>query len=219
MEPSASPNPDEVHKLLLSPPPPKSTGFFGRLRTKSARASRPPPLAVPSRRKSTEGNPTEFLPSLKTAPPLSQAIFTADEKVNGPSENPPQNASSAGVVQGSFFPWRSVVSPPPTTPAERQRRPTGLGVLMSPLSGGSNANGENPGTSSRWRFLPNFLSPHSHSDMAVEEQVTPVVTPAIVHRRGDVVCLDYNTLDDRQMRRLEGRSDHRPVLGTFVVYL
>lgn len=39
------------------------------------------------------------------------------------------------------------------------------------------------------------------------------------HRRGDMVCLEYNTLDDRQMRQLEARSDHRPVVGDFAIYV
>jgi len=37
--------------------------------------------------------------------------------------------------------------------------------------------------------------------------------------RGEVQCLSYATLSDREMRRLEGRSDHRPVIGQFAVYL
>ena len=57
------------------------------------------------------------------------------------------------------------------------------------------------------------------------------------HRKGDVVCINYRTLDDRQMRRLDGkrltfsslnldqckhflgRSDHRPVIGSYAIYL
>jgi hypothetical protein len=39
------------------------------------------------------------------------------------------------------------------------------------------------------------------------------------HRKGDVVCLSYRTLDDRGMRRLEGRSDHRPVIGAYGIYV
>lgn len=30
--------------------------------------------------------------------------------------------------------------------------------------------------------------------------------------------MSYRTLDDKQMRNLEGRSDHRPVIGTYAVY-
>jgi hypothetical protein len=39
------------------------------------------------------------------------------------------------------------------------------------------------------------------------------------HRKGDVVCFSYRTLDDRGMRRLEGRSDHRPVIGAYGIYV
>jgi hypothetical protein len=43
--------------------------------------------------------------------------------------------------------------------------------------------------------------------------------PPRVYKRGEVQCLEYATLSDREMRRLEGRSDHRPVIGEFAVYL
>jgi hypothetical protein len=38
-------------------------------------------------------------------------------------------------------------------------------------------------------------------------------------RKGDIVCLSYRTLDDRGMCRLEGRSDHRPVVGVYAIYV
>lgn len=38
-------------------------------------------------------------------------------------------------------------------------------------------------------------------------------------RKGDIVCLSYRTLDDRGMRQLEGRSDHRPVIGVYAIYV
>jgi hypothetical protein len=38
-------------------------------------------------------------------------------------------------------------------------------------------------------------------------------------RKGDIVCLSYRTLGDRGMRRLEGRSDHRPVIGVYAIYV
>lgn len=38
-------------------------------------------------------------------------------------------------------------------------------------------------------------------------------------KRGEVICLKYDTLDDRGMRRLEGRSDHRPVIGAYALYI
>ncbi len=38
-------------------------------------------------------------------------------------------------------------------------------------------------------------------------------------KRGDVTCLMYDTLDDKGMRRLQGRSDHRPVIGSYALYI
>lgn len=51
-----------------------------------------------------------------------------------------------------------------------------------------------------------------------EKDAAPAPLP-IIHQKGDVVCLHYGTLDDAAMRRLEGRSDHRPILGTYQVYV
>ena len=63
--------------------------------------------------------------------------------------------------------------------------------------------------SPRWRLLP-FLTRERDSSAKVNE---------VKQRKGEVVCLDYNALDDRGMRRLEGRSDHRPVTGTYILYI
>jgi hypothetical protein len=68
----------------------------------------------------------------------------------------------------------------------------------------------------RWRFLP-FLSRDSTAVVSSEPDTLSESTPQ--PRRGDVVCLSYDTLDDRAMRRLEGRSDHRPVIGSYAVYI
>jgi hypothetical protein len=40
-----------------------------------------------------------------------------------------------------------------------------------------------------------------------------------IFKKGELRCLEYSTLSDREMRRLEGRSDHRPVIGHFAVYI
>lgn len=63
----------------------------------------------------------------------------------------------------------------------------------------------------RRRFFP-FINRD-----ASRTSIEPIEGP--FPRKGDVLCLDYNTLDDRGMRRLEGRSDHRPVIGSYAVYL
>jgi hypothetical protein len=71
-------------------------------------------------------------------------------------------------------------------------------------------------TPSRWRFFPSFLSRDATNNPTPEPHTPGLSSPP---RRGDVVCLSYDTLDDRAMRRLEGRSDHRPVIGSYAVYL
>ena len=103
----------------------------------------------------------------------------------------------------------NTVSPPPTAPLPF-RRPTKID---------SSSPKERPlsASISKWRFLPGFLSPTSPQSNRV--LVHPGAAVQLTHTKGDIVCLDYNTLDDREMHRLEGRSDHRPVIGTYVISL
>lgn len=72
-------------------------------------------------------------------------------------------------------------------------------------------------TPSKWRFFP-FLHNNSTNSSDVIPTASTVSVPK-PPRKGDIVCLSYDTLDDRGMRRLEGRSDHRPVIGSYAVYL
>ncbi|KAK0480241.1 inositol polyphosphate phosphatase [Armillaria novae-zelandiae] len=72
-------------------------------------------------------------------------------------------------------------------------------------------------TPSRWRFFP-FLS-HNNSSTPNPLEADRENARTEVRRKGDVICLSYDTLDDRGMRRLEGRSDHRPVIGSYAVYV
>jgi hypothetical protein len=62
--------------------------------------------------------------------------------------------------------------------------------------------------------LPAFLSPHNNTTPESRQ-----ASSSPVYVRGDVVCMSYGTLDDKEMKRLEGRSDHRPVIGAYAVYL
>ena len=72
-------------------------------------------------------------------------------------------------------------------------------------------------TPSRWRFLPTFFSLTTPPGAAPTEILAEPFPTA--QKKGDVVCLTYHTLDDRGMRKLEGRSDHRPVIGSYIVYV
>jgi len=78
----------------------------------------------------------------------------------------------------------------------------------------------------RWRFLPFFRGDLSQGTVSTDPTPTPgepaeMTASSTIHRprKGDIICLGYDSLDDRAMRRLEGRSDHRPVIGSFAIYL
>ena len=76
-----------------------------------------------------------------------------------------------------------------------------------------------PPISSFWKNIGLFFRDNVPQQAEPERPPTPESPPPPQHRRGDVVCLAYNTLDDRQMRRLEGKSDHRPVIGAYALYI
>ena len=59
----------------------------------------------------------------------------------------------------------------------------------------------------RWFFnlISRDYAPSFSSLTSVENPVSP---PLRQRRKGDVICLNYRTLDDHQMRRLEGNQSH-----------
>ncbi|KAH7341866.1 hypothetical protein B0J17DRAFT_277104 [Rhizoctonia solani] len=69
-----------------------------------------------------------------------------------------------------------------------------------------------------WRFFRQFNREPTVVVAEPEPEPEPAEGPQI-RRRGDIVCVSYGTLDDREMQRLGGRSDHRPVIGTYAVYI
>ncbi|TBU43249.1 hypothetical protein BD309DRAFT_961154 [Dichomitus squalens] len=102
-------------------------------------------------------------------------------------------------------------------------------VLDSPTESPSNAldiagpastSPSNPTPMFRW-LLPFLYRDGAHQGAPPPSPpATEVFPPAPpLPRRGDVVCLKYDSLDDRGMRRLEGRSDHRPVIGSYALYI
>ncbi|KAJ7178628.1 inositol polyphosphate phosphatase [Mycena crocata] len=105
---------------------------------------------------------------------------------------------------------------PPTRPRRATVSPENLGTLTSALQ-----NQQRVATPSRWRFFPSFLSHSSTQSTSSQDPSLSIDTtlPPRPPRRGEVLCLNYNTLDDRAMRRLEGRSDHRPVIASYAIYI
>lgn len=73
-----------------------------------------------------------------------------------------------------------------------------------------------------WRLFP-FRTRDADPNSLTSDRISPPREPSSQmvhrHRRGDVVPLNYNSLDDQAMRRLEGRSDHRPVIGSYAIYI
>jgi len=70
---------------------------------------------------------------------------------------------------------------------------------------------------SRWRFFP-FRRDTSQS-IATQGSAVSTLNLVPLPAKGDIICLNYSSLDDKGMRLLEGRSDHRPVVGSYAVYL
>ncbi|KAH8094443.1 DNase I-like protein [Cristinia sonorae] len=81
----------------------------------------------------------------------------------------------------------------------------------------------NPPSANRWlsNFLPFLSRDYTSSQAPLLQEAPPAPEPPVppVPQKGEVVCLEYRTLDDKGMRRLEGRSDHRPVIGSYAVYI
>ncbi|KNZ72104.1 72 kDa inositol polyphosphate 5-phosphatase [Termitomyces sp. J132] len=128
-------------------------------------------------------------------------------------------------TQGPFWRPRTRTTSSTTLPSgandhhdQVQRRMTESGATSSSLNLQQypHLDTQPSASSSRWRFLP-FFSHNTRSSTSIEPPSSADAVPA--PRKGDVVCLSYHTLDDRGMRRLEGRSDHRPVIGSYVVYV
>ena len=69
------------------------------------------------------------------------------------------------------------------------------------------------------RSMPGTAAASSSLPGGGEPDGAPAATESHRPRKGDIVCLSYRTLDDRGMRRLEGRSDHRPVIGVYAIYV
>lgn len=87
------------------------------------------------------------------------------------------------------------------------------------IAGPGSASPSNPAPMFRW-LLPFLYRDGAHQGAPPGSPATEVPPPPPPPpKRGDVVCLRYDTLDDKGMRRLEGRSDHRPVIGSYALYI
>lgn len=195
---TSTPQPDSAPPS----PAPENTALFSRFVYPAD------PIEPLSRSKSTEHLPVVEKPPLPRI--ASNDLDVRIKRSNSASQRPLEVAHSASSASPRRRATTFVSSMPGHAPVTGKSRntPAKLDHPYIPLP-----------TPSRWRFIPSFLS----SNNSTASNVTPVATsppelPARPPRKGDVVCLSYATLDDRGMRRLEGRSDHRPVIGSYAVY-
>ncbi|TFY62188.1 hypothetical protein EVJ58_g4021 [Rhodofomes roseus] len=165
------------------------------------KASRPQPHRAPrmSRPKSVDTLPT----------------LTALRASTSPLPPLPRRLSFEGATPTSSVPLTQSQTMPP--PMQDRWAPDVLASEHSPALTTAPAVVTSP--ASRWfGFLPAFL--HREGSMPTmsrpDSPITPEQPPP---QRGTVVCLGYRSLDDAAMRRLEGRSDHRPVIGSYAIYI
>ncbi|CAK5268597.1 unnamed protein product, partial [Mycena citricolor] len=171
----------------------------GRPRTRVAQFLANALRPLSSRTNSRRGSYSSFVSSASSAEAASVSSPPTPEDVDLGQQAPfsrfvARSRSSEAITMSS--PPGS--HPSPISPGPRPRR-------------ASLVHDHRAATPSRWRFFPSFLShPSAHSSDG---------PPSDGPRRGEVFCTSYRTLDDRGMRRLEGRSDHRPVIGTYTIYI
>ncbi|KAH9178371.1 DNase I-like protein [Lactarius sanguifluus] len=195
-----------------------------------------PATARPSQ---SQLQPTPYVPRRRRPRPRSidaAAMQQAPLNSSRPGTFPTHGARSAPPIT----PTRSQTTPTaPLTAGPEPHAGTPSGVSRPSTDGGGDAGGSAGGGSSgvhqRWRLL-SFLSRDGEATRDVDDVAAPGVAPtpssasssghdAVMNavelraRKGDVLCLSYRTLDDRGMRRLEGRSDHRPVIGVYAIYV
>ncbi|KAI6099831.1 hypothetical protein F5141DRAFT_1143826 [Pisolithus sp. B1] len=135
-----------------------------------------------------------------------EAIDRADLGLSRPSskaqESSIRHSVPSAVLTANHMDLPNVDAGSPPAPAPTGDELTELSFYKDPTP--------TPPASTRWRFFP-FR--RDTSQTATQDSW------ASQFARGEVVCLGYNSLDDRGMRRLEARSDHRPVIGSYAVYL
>jgi hypothetical protein len=131
---------------------------------------------------------------------------------DGPSSSTSPTSSGGGGRRGhprwrlmSFLSRDSEASGDATGPADHA---TSVTVASPTTDANADSRRNMPGTAAPSSSLPGGGEPDASA-----------ATESPRARKGDIVCLSYRTLDDRGMRRLEGRSDHRPVVGVYAIYV
>ncbi|KAH0833128.1 Endonuclease/exonuclease/phosphatase [Lanmaoa asiatica] len=168
--------------------------YFNRSATKTTTGNRPLSLSIPKPpRIPTRTRSTETVDRVQDEGYISvrSSAQTSDDTTRASSTSglPTQKVSEASSDSPSEC-------PPPVPPKD-----------ALPI----------PPSSNRWRFFP--FRRDTFQSIATQESAVSTLNFTPHPAKGDVICLSYSSLDDREMRLLEGRSDHRPVIGSYAVYL
>ncbi|KIM27535.1 hypothetical protein M408DRAFT_329976 [Serendipita vermifera MAFF 305830] len=160
------------------------------------------------------GGSVQLMPNTKRRRSLSATLPR--------SNNEPVELVGRAIPASASMPPPEYADPAATTTVASSSKAEVHGPGPVPESGGAKA------IRRILSFLPgSFGSGQTTPAAGAANAVTPGTgqvifvdgPPPKVWKRGEVQCLEYATLSDREMRRLEGRSDHRPVIGHFAVYL
>lgn len=136
----------------------------------------------------------------------------------GGSSTSSSASSPAPSLGGRQASEHYIRSGPREDPLPRSRTIT-AGDLPGAAERGIESLQESIQTARRWL---NQLSMHHRTSIDDHDATfapTPAPPPPPTHLKGEVVCLHYGTIDDAGMRRLEGRSDHRPIIFAAAVYI
>ncbi|KAF8515384.1 DNase I-like protein [Hysterangium stoloniferum] len=204
-----------------------SNAFRPRYRQEESVAIKPG-SPMPTSRSSTVPNGPSFKPSRPVSPDLFQTRSLDHSSKPLPAENTSHNSYgrsrsvSASVVGGGRTKRGLSLPPsPPHRPAITARLHVPQRAESDQLSAVASLSPPSPVVSSALvaskRWLQNFLGRDSVQPVTDVGLSSDIVMQR--HRRGDVVAISYHTLDDRQMKRLEGHSDHRPVIGSYAIYI
>ncbi|KZW02792.1 DNase I-like protein [Exidia glandulosa HHB12029] len=147
---------------------------------------------------------TQERPSRQMSLPLPLPLVSVSS-ASPPVVSPPARAESDPPTPYNHHPPKARAVTAPAAPSELAS-PTYPDAPVQAL--------RRPG----W-FFAKFAKEQPASPQPMANEAQPPLPPVPIHRKGDVVCISYSSLDDRQMRRLEGRSDHRPVIGQYAVFL
>lgn len=154
------------------------------------------------------------LPSRRSPPILSRSSGDGDAETTVLQ----RSVTSISLVQSNTI---QPIITTPRRPNSSRSRTVSHSSISAPLHHAPQAIGVHGPThpAPKWSFLRFLTRDSSQTSILPERPSTPDSAVKRHPRKGEVVCLDYRTLDDKGMRKLEGRSDHRPVIGSYAIYV